>query len=156
MPSSAPTPASKTLLRSVTAVALQHILFCLLQIWSCYRRFSWLTMAILNNQTIPRRFPLSFHEMELVGEDCKAQPQSVVVMWPRELLLSGIACSTPADTFRNGQVETEGTGLQGAHANSHLHIRPQLCFRCPMSAHPSTNQSAVLEAYPLDSCVIPE
>lgn len=44
-------------------------------IWSCYRRFSWLTMAILNNQTIPRRFPLSFHEMELVGEDCKVETE---------------------------------------------------------------------------------
>ena len=59
-------------------------------------------MAILNNQTIPRRFPLSFHEMELVGEDCKAQPQTVV---------DRVRCSA-ADTF--SQVETEGTGLQGA------------------------------------------
>ena len=51
-------------------------LLCLRQqqseVWSCYRRFEWLTMAVLNNATIPTHFPLSFHAMESIGADCQA------------------------------------------------------------------------------------
>ncbi|CAE7544256.1 Ccdc65 [Symbiodinium natans] len=42
-------------------------------VWSCYRRFEWLTMAVLNNATIPTHFPLSFHAMESIGADCQAE-----------------------------------------------------------------------------------
>lgn len=46
-------------------------------VWSCYRRFNWLTMAVLNNgtseQTEPTHFPISFHDMAKIGEQCEAE-----------------------------------------------------------------------------------
>ena len=41
------------------------------EVWSCYRRFNWLTMAVLNNSTTQRaNFPISFHDMEKIGQQC--------------------------------------------------------------------------------------
>lgn len=43
-------------------------------VWSCYRRFNWLTMAVLNNSTTQRAdFPISFHDMEKIGHQCDAE-----------------------------------------------------------------------------------
>eukprot|EP00913_Durusdinium_trenchii_P031260 g29267.t1 len=39
-------------------------------VWSCYRRFNWLTMAVLNNST---QFPVSFSKMEKIGAQCEAE-----------------------------------------------------------------------------------
>eukprot|EP00438_Fugacium_kawagutii_P006116 Skav220124 [mRNA] locus=scaffold731:141207:143468:- [translate_table: standard] len=45
-------------------------------VWSCYRRFNWLTMAVLNNNTESGQkmnFPISFHNMEKMGRQCDAE-----------------------------------------------------------------------------------
>ncbi|CAJ1328097.1 unnamed protein product [Effrenium voratum] len=42
---------------------------------SCYMRFSWLTMAVLNNATKMTRFPISIHNMEMIGQECEAETQ---------------------------------------------------------------------------------
>lgn len=45
-------------------------------VWSCYRRFNWLTMAVLNNNTESGQkmhFPISFHNMEKMGQQCDSE-----------------------------------------------------------------------------------
>lgn len=41
-------------------------------VWSCYRRFTWLTEARLYNvnATTPIKFPVSFKQMESIGSQC--------------------------------------------------------------------------------------
>ena len=39
-------------------------------VWSCYRRFNWLTMAVMTNVT---EFPVSFENMEKIGKQCESE-----------------------------------------------------------------------------------
>jgi len=41
-------------------------------VWSCYRRFNWLTMARLNEAKSAITFPISFPDMQKIGSQCQA------------------------------------------------------------------------------------
>jgi len=74
-------------------------------------------MAVLNNgtseQTEPTHFPISFHDMAKIGEQC-------------EVLCSDRFLTTLYNSSRlppiSGQAEVKGTGLQGSTLHGHTAI----------------------------------
>jgi len=75
-------------------------------VWSCYRRFSWLTMARLNKGQSDITFPISFPDMENIGQQCQAEVEGTG--------LEGVPCNpnvTQVDEICN-EPDNGGTFFQ--------------------------------------------